>query len=298
MTAASWDDIRAFLAVADAGSFAKAARATKLSEATLGRHVKALERHLGAPLFDRLPNALRLTGLGREALEGARAMEAGAVTLERRAQIARAPARRPVVISSVNSIAWFLVRHMPALKREAGDVLLTLTPTRKPVNLARREADIALRMLDLPDAPDLAGRKVAVVANALYASHGYLAARRRRPSDGVDGLDFIARETGSETSPQAKFSADIAPRVRTVLRVSETVLRHQAAVDGLGATLLPCHLGDGDARLVRIGEPIPELLEDMYLIVHRDMRRVALVRGVADALARLFRRHAKALAGR
>ncbi|MBI1245034.1 MAG: LysR family transcriptional regulator [Alphaproteobacteria bacterium] len=298
MTAAPWDDIRAFLAVADAGSFAKAARATKLSEATLGRHVKALEAHLDAPLFDRLPNALRLTALGREALEGARAMEAGATTLDRRAKIAREPAQRPVVVSSVNSIAWFLVRNMAALKRETGEVLVTLTPTRNAVNLARREADIALRMLDLPDAPDLAGRKVAVVANAIYASHAYLAEHRRRPADGIDGIDFIMRETGSERSPQARFSAAIAPRVRTVLRVSETVLRHQAAVDGMGATLLPCHLGDGDARLARIGDPVPELLEDMYLIVHRDMRRVALVRGVADALVRLFKRNARVLAGR
>ncbi len=298
MTATDWDDIRAFLAIAEAGSLAKAARATKLSEATLGRHLKALERRLGAALFDRLPNALRLTALGRDALEGARAMADGATTLDRRARIAREPARRPVVVSSVNSIAWFLVRHLPALRRELGGSLLTLTATRRAVDLARREADIALRMLELPDGPDLAGRKVAVVANAIYASHAYLAAHKRRPGDGVDGIDFVSRETGSEKSPQARFSVAIERRVRVALRVSETVLRHQAAVDGLGATLLPCHLGDAEPRLARIGDPIPELDEDMYLVIHRDLRRVAAVRAAADALVRLFRRRARELAGR
>ncbi|MBL8833873.1 MAG: LysR family transcriptional regulator [Rhodospirillales bacterium] len=298
MTATDWDDIRAFLAIADSGSLAKAARATKLSEATLGRHLKALELQLGAPLFDRLPNALRLTALGREALEGARTMEAGAATLERRARIAREPERRPVVVSSVNSIAWFLVRHFTELQRETGGTPLTLTATRKAVDLARREADIALRMLELPDAPDLAGRKVARVANAIYASHAYLAAHKRRPGDGFDGIDFIARETGSEKSPQARFSAAILPRVRLAMKVSETVLRHQAALDGLGATLLPCHLGDAEPRLARIGGPIPELDEDMYLVIHRDLRRVAVVRAAAEALARLFKRHARELGGR
>ncbi len=298
MTATDWDDIRAFLAIASAGSLAKAARATKLSEATLGRHLKALEKHLGAPLFDRLPNALRLTALGREALEGARAMDDGAATLERRARIAREPARRPVVVSSVNSIAWFLVRHFSALQRELGGTPLTLTATRRAVDLSRREADIALRMLDLPDGPDLAGRKVARVANAIYASHAYLAARKRRPGDGIDGIDFLARETGSERSPQARFSAAILSRVHLTMKVSETVLRHQAALDGLGATLLPCHLGDAEPRLVRIGEPIPELLEDMYLVIHRDLRRVGVVRAAAEALAALFKRHARELAGR
>ncbi len=298
MTAADWDDIRAFLAIASSGSLAKAARATKLSEATLGRHLKALEKHLGAPLFDRLPNALRLTALGREALEGAKAMDDGAATLERRARIAREPARRPVVVSSVNSIAWFLVRHFPALQRDLAGTPLTLTATRRAVDLSRREADIALRMLDLPDAPDLAGRKVARVANAVYASHAYLAARKRRPGDGIDGIDFIARDTGSEKSPQARYSNEILSRVRLTLKVSETVLRHQAALDGLGATLLPCHLGDAEPRLMRIGEPIPELTEDMYMIIHRDLRRVSAVRAAADALGVLFRRHARELAGR
>ncbi|MBI3505970.1 MAG: LysR family transcriptional regulator [Proteobacteria bacterium] len=298
MTATDWDDIRAFLAIARAGSLAKAARAARLSEATLGRHLKALERRLGAPLFDRLPNALRLTSLGREALDGAEAMDDGAATLSRRAKIAREPARRPVVVSSVNSIAWFLVRHFPALKRELGGTVITLTATRKAVDLARREADIALRMLNLPDAPDLAGRKVACVANAIYASRDYLSRNRRKAKDGYEGIDFIARETGSEKSPQAVFSDAIAPRVRTVMRVSETVLRHQAAIDGLGATLLPCHLGDAEKRLVRLTGPIPELDEDMYLVIHRDLRRVAAVRATADALVRLFRRHAREIAGR
>jgi DNA-binding transcriptional LysR family regulator len=298
MTATDWDDIRAFLAIARAGSLAKAARATKLSEATLGRHLKALEGRLGAPLFDRLPNALRLTVLGREALEGAVAMDDGATTLARRARIAREPARRPVVVSSVNSIAWFLVRHFPALKRDLGSTLVTLTATRKAVDLARREADIALRMLNLPDAPDLAGRRVGCVANAIYVSREYLAAHKRKASDGFDGIDFIARETGSEKSPQAKFTETIQPRIRVTMRVSETVLRHQAAIDGLGATMLPCHLGDAEKRLVRLTGPIPELDEDMYMVIHRDLRRVAAVRETAEALARLFKRHAKELAGR
>ncbi len=298
MTATDWDDIRAFLAIADSGSLAKAARATKLSEATLGRHLKALEQHLGAPLFDRLPNALRLTALGREALEGARTMDAGAATLERRARIAREPERRPVVVSSVNSIAWFLVRHFAELQRDLAGTPLTLTATRKAVDLARREADIALRMLELPDGPDLAGRKVAHVANAIYASHAYLAACKRRPGDGIDGIDFIARETGSEKSPQARYSAAILPRVRVAMKVSETVLRHQAALDGLGATLLPCHLGDAEPRLIRIGGPIPELDENMYMVIHRDLRRVAVVRAAAEALGRLFKRHARELGGR
>jgi DNA-binding transcriptional LysR family regulator len=298
MTDPDWNDIRAFLAIAREGSLAKAAKATKLSQATLGRHLRALEATLGAPLFDRLPNALRLTALGRETLDGANAMDDDAATILRRAKLAAEPELRPVVVTSVNSIAWFLMRHFGELQSKLDGTPLVLKATRRSVDLARREADIALRMLALPDAHDLTGRKIARVGNAIYASKAYLARAGRKATDGVDGIDYVARETGSEISPQARFSADIAKRVRVVCRVSETVLRHQAVLDGLGATLLPCHLGDAEPALQRIGPRLAELDEDMYLVVHRDLRRVAAVRRAADAIAALCKRHAKSLIGR
>lgn len=298
MTDPDWNDIRAFLAIAREGSLAKAAKATKLSQATLGRHLRALEATLGAPLFDRLPNALRLTALGRETLDGANAMDDDAATILRRAKLAAEPELRPVVVTSVNSIAWFLMRHFGELQSNLAGTPLVLKATRRSVDLARREADIALRMLALPDAHDLTGRKIARVGNAIYVSKAYLARVGRKATDGVDGIDYVARETGSEISPQARFSADIAKRVRVVCRVSETVLRHQAVLDGLGATLLPCHLGDAEPTLLRIGPRLAELDEDMYLVVHRDLRRVAAVRRAADAIAALCKRHAKSLIGR
>lgn len=298
MTDPDWNDIRAFLAIAREGSLAKAAKATKLSQATLGRHLRALEATLGAPLFDRLPNALRLTALGRETLDGANAMDDDAATILRRAKLAAEPELRPVVVTSVNSIAWFLMRHFGELQSKLAGTPLVLKATRRSVDLARREADIALRMLALPDAHDLTGRKIARVGNAIYVSKAYLARAARKATDGVDGIDYVARETGSEISPQARFSADIAKRVRVVCRVSETVLRHQAVLDGLGATLLPCHLGDAEPALQRIGPRLAELDEDMYLVVHRDLRRVAAVRRAADAIAALCKRHAKSLIGR
>jgi len=298
MSEPDWNDIRVFLAVARAGSLAKAAKAERASQATLGRHLRALEEALGAPVFDRLPNALRLTALGRETLDGARAMDEDAAAIVRRARLAAEPQARPVVVTSVNSIGWFLVRHFAALRADLAGTPLVLKATRRSVDLARREADIALRMLALPEGRDLAGQKVARVANAIYASKTFLARVRRSAADGIDGIDFVARETGSEASPQAQFSAQIAPRVRTLMRVSETVMRYQAAVDGTGATLLPCHLGDRDPALVRLTGPIPELDEDMYLVVHRDLRRVAAVRRAAQALVRLLKREAGALAGR
>ena len=59
-----WDHVRVFLAVARAGGQGRAAAGLQQSEATIGRHLAALEATLAAPLFDRLPNRLALTPLG------------------------------------------------------------------------------------------------------------------------------------------------------------------------------------------------------------------------------------------
>ncbi len=53
--------------------------------------------------------------------------------------------------------------------------------------------------------------------------------------------------------------------------------------------MLPCYLADGNPALTRIGEPIPELATDLWLLTHPDLRRVARIRAflafVAEALA-------------
>jgi hypothetical protein len=90
-----WDKVRAFLAVARSGGLGAAASALRVSEATVGRHLRALEEELGAPLFDRLPNRLALTRLGAGLVEAAGAMEEEALRFERAARaVLRHPASR------------------------------------------------------------------------------------------------------------------------------------------------------------------------------------------------------------
>ena len=73
--------VRAFLALADAGSFAGAAAATGIAPPSLHRATRDVERLAGAPLIERRGRGLALTGRGRQAARGFRlaikAIEAG-----------------------------------------------------------------------------------------------------------------------------------------------------------------------------------------------------------------------------
>ena len=55
-----WTLIRSYLAVAEAGSLSAAARATGISQPTLGRHVPAIEAALQVALFARTAQGLSL----------------------------------------------------------------------------------------------------------------------------------------------------------------------------------------------------------------------------------------------
>src|ERR1700752_5246986 len=66
--------LRYFCAIADTGSFSRAAQHTHVSQPSLSQQVRKLEDELGARLFDRLGRSVRLTELGRAFLPRARAV--------------------------------------------------------------------------------------------------------------------------------------------------------------------------------------------------------------------------------
>lgn len=292
----NWDDIRIFLAVARTGSLTEAGRRLGLSQPTIGRHLRSLEELAGARLFDRLPNRLALTGRGRALLQAAGGMEEGAGALLRELSQAAAAEPEPVRVSATSSVSLFLTGHLQALLTASGQAI-AIGNSRVRANLAWREADIALRMRRVPEEGDLAARRIGHIGFALYAARAYLEPRGLAEHASLAGLDFIGLPEPERTPSQSAWLDAVAAQGTLRCRLGEVYLRHHAAADGLGVTLLPCFLGDGDDRLQRLGDPVPELAEDVYLMLHGDLRRDAAVRAVAEALAALFRHQRPALSG-
>jgi DNA-binding transcriptional LysR family regulator len=287
-----WDLVRVFLAVARPSGLGRGAVALALSEATVGRHVAALEQALGARLFGRLPNRVELTALGRRLVAVAAQMEDGAAGLERLAMASVAEPGMPVRITATTAVALFLAGHLAELITAAGGAPVELVNTRVAQNLAHREAEIALRMRRPPERGDLAVRRVGRLAVALYAARVLLDRRGAKPADlGLIGL----RE--DPNSRQSRWLDALAEGVQIWLRLGELPLRLEAVRQGLGASLLPCFIGDREPGLCRV-LPLPaELAEDVYLLVHADLKDLPQVRAVSHALVLLFARHAAELGG-
>src|SRR5437870_5160588 len=172
--AMDWDDVRVFLAVARKGSMRAAGRALRLSQPTIARRLAAFEGTFGGPpLFDRLPEGLRLNAAGEQLVAAAESVEDAVLTLERRRAAASPVLSGTVRVSTGEAAAGFLARYLSGPTKAAlpSGITLELVDSRQTANLARREADMALRHQP-PETGDFYISKAGTFACAVYRRRG------------------------------------------------------------------------------------------------------------------------------
>ena len=142
--------LRAFEAAARLGSFAAAGAELGITPGAITAHVKTLEAHLGAALFDRGTRGVRLTPTGLRALpEFVAAFDA----LGQAVQTLRAEAApRSVHIATLPAIAQlWLSPRLPALRAAAPEISISITAMERPPNLKRAPYDLSLFYGDTGD---------------------------------------------------------------------------------------------------------------------------------------------------
>ena len=172
--AMDWDDVRVFLAIARQGSMRAAGRALGLSQPTIARRLAAFEATFGrATLFDRLPEGLRLNAAGEQLVAAAESVEDAVLTLERRRAAASPVLSGTVRVSTGECAAGFLARCLSESTTTAlpSGITLELVDSRQTKNLARREADMALRH-EPPDSGDFYIFKAGTFACSVYRRRG------------------------------------------------------------------------------------------------------------------------------
>src|SRR5687768_3888497 len=143
-----WSLVRSFLAALDHGSLLGAARALGSTQPTLGRHIAELEAQLGVVLFERTGRGLLPTETALRLADSARAMENGAHQFARNLSGAQTGVSGTVRITASQPVACVVMPAILAQMRLAlPEVQVELVASNEVSNLLRREADIALRMV-------------------------------------------------------------------------------------------------------------------------------------------------------
>lgn len=286
-----WEDLRYFLALSRHGSLSAAARALKVSHATVARRVASLEAALQATLFDRKADGFVSTARGRR-------VEALALAMEEAAQAsadmvgADAGLSGLVRLTMAGSMAErFVVDRLGTFHKQHPGIDLEILVESRVISLSRREADIAIRF-GRPKDSDLLARRLSSVAFSFYASRNYAKTLGRNPSPAMIGFD-----------DENEFIADAAwlnrefPQARFIVRTNSQATQAAAARAGLGVAQLPLHVGNNDPRLVPVKLPKNPPDREIWMLLRKDVARLPRVRAVADYLAAMFRRDRRVLTG-
>ena len=281
-----WNLVRSFLAALEHGSLLGAARALRASQPTLGRHVAELEAQLGVVLFERTGRGLLPTAEALRLADAARAMESGAHQLARFAARSE-PTTGTVRISASQTVACYLLPPILAqLRRERPGIQIELVASNAVSNLLRREADIALRMVQ-PDQASLVAKRIAKIPLGAYAHRDYLR-RRGTPKVLADLLvhDIISDDR-NETVRRAfeEFGFPVGKEA-FVLRTDDLIASWEAVRAGIGIGFVTGFVAATDPAVLAIQlqqlkiPPLP-----VWLTVHREIRSSPRIRTVYDFLA-------------
>lgn len=284
-----WDDLKVFLAVAQAGSLRRAARVLRLGQPTVARHVRQLEKDLGARLFERTPDGHRLTAAGHSLVPLGQTMADAATAIDRRRAAFDDDRGGTVRVVANEWGARFLAPRLGALAETHPELTVSLAESHLEPDLDRREADLLLSH-GLPARGHLVRMGLGAITAAVYGSAGFVDAHPEARTE----ARWLRCAWVAYDAPHEYFSTmtwlserlgDRKPRVRA----SRIALQLEAIRAGAGLGILPCFLGDAELALVRLTPPIEELTADYWLIQHPDMRAVPRVQRVAKWIVAAFK---------
>ena len=281
-----WSLIRSFLAALDHGSLLGAARALGSTQPTLGRHIAELERQLGVVLFERTGRGLLPTEMATRLADSARAMEGSADQLVRSVSGAQAGISGTVRITASQPVACFVMPPVLAQMRTAlPEVQVELVASNQVSNLLRREADIALRMVQ-PDQASLVAKRIAKVTLGTYAHRDYLR-RRGTPRQLADLLTHELIGGDRDEAILRAFAGFGYPvgREAFAFRTDDLTAYWEAVRAGLGVGFLADYLARTDNQLVPLLPTLKIPPIPIWLTVHREIRTSPRIRAVYDFLA-------------
>jgi DNA-binding transcriptional LysR family regulator len=281
-----WRLIRSFLAALDSGSLLGAARAIHSSQPTVGRHVAELEAQLGVLLFERTGRGLQPTAMAQRLAEAARAMESGAQQLARSATQAQGAVSGTVRISASQPVACVLLPPLLARMRQAlPDIQIELVASNAISNLLRREADIALRMVQ-PDQATLIARRVGHVGLGAYAQREYLRRRGtpRQPAD-LLGHELVGNDRDESILRGFARMGFPVQREAFAFRSDDLMAYWEAVRAGLGVGFIAHYLARSDPQVVAVLPMLKIAPLPIWLAVHREIRSNRRIRSVYDFLA-------------
>jgi DNA-binding transcriptional LysR family regulator len=178
------------------------------------------------------------------------------------------------------------------LRAEYPGLRLEVITDDRHLDLARGEADVALRAGLAPTEPELVGRRIARDSWSMYCSSDYAAAHGiPRSTNELGSHAVIGIELGRYSSPLADWLNNAVPQSAILLRRSSVRGLFADIKNGLGVSLMSDILAFGQEDLVYCFTPDVSDAREFWLLTHERLRGVPRVRAVLDFLGGYFAVH-------
>ena len=281
----AWDDLRLVKAIAEVRNLPAAATWIGVNHSTAFRRLKQIEETLGLALFEKHRSGYTLTAAGEEiAALAARVDEDVAAVTRKLAGQDVAPSGELRIATNDSLLTDLLTPLFAAFRERYPDVRLDILISNQALNLAKRDADVAIRATDNPP-ENLIGRRAARIAWALYGQVGDF-------PDGIPAEPAILKvknwvSIGEQLGglKVVKWIVANIPPEHVAYKVNTVLGLAEAVEAGVGIGYLPCFIGDARPTLMRLASPEPEFGSDLWLLTHPDLRHSARVRVFLDFLA-------------
>lgn len=282
-----WDNVRIFLEVARASSFRTAAARLNMTGNAVGHRVAHLEQQLGAVLFTRHRDGVRLTQDGVKLMSSAEAMEEASLGIVRRRGALAQPFQGEVRVAATEGLGTFwLTPRLIEFARAHPKILIDLhcSMQRPDELILRAHADLAVQ-IEQPVPRDLVTRKIGRMHVILCASRAYL---------DVYGVPRTFEEVGEnhrlvmQYSDQGRgneyYNKVFPGRPQTgfmAMRTDVSTAMYAAVLSGVALGWLPTYYFAIGTQVVPL-DVGPTAHFDIWLSYHPDAGKLARVRRMID----------------
>ncbi|MBL9036446.1 MAG: LysR family transcriptional regulator [Rhodospirillaceae bacterium] len=286
-----WNDFLYVLAVVETGSALRAAERLGVNQATVLRRLDAIEAATGAQFFERTRSGLKPTEMGRLAAETAERIEQETQVFEKALAARRRSLAGSVRLTTSIGLADRLV--LPGMRTFQSlypSITVELLVADERLDIARGDADVALRAGSTPEGAGVVARRLPDVDWTIYCSRAY-AAERGAPADRarIRGHEIVGLDGHVARLPAWQWLKESVPDAAVRFRSNSLVNMVSNLKAGLGVGPLPTLTGDAEPELMRCFPPPPELRSELWLIVREAIKTQPQVRALAEFLASYIR---------
>jgi DNA-binding transcriptional LysR family regulator len=289
-------ELKAFCLVASHGGFSSAARQLGVATSSVTRLVDALEERIGAPLLNRSTRSITLTDSGRGYFEHASQILSA---LDEADDAAAGRDGEPNGVLRIAAPVTLAIRYiaplLPELARSHPQLQLDLRLSDAFTNMVDEAIDVAIRIGNPEQQPNMIARKMAGHQRHICASPAYLE-RHGAPQAPADLAErnCLLFSYGAKRHTwrlrQGQQEHDI--EVRGNLNVNNSEMLRQAALGGLGLALLPGWLIQRDMDDGKLVGVLPgyqanpgEMDVGIYAVYSASRRGSSKIRVFTDMLA-------------